>query len=156
MLTVNFSSFYGREKYISPKVHPSRTGSNSTSFPLCDTHQRMNYHQMNKDSLQAPLPFSHILAAVARKMLEATVTLMPALFTSSSKQIKSNLTTELHGRKTTFNWQWIYTPPTQNILISESWFGETYLLGSFLGMRGRLDRGMLASAAYSASAHRDS
>lgn len=72
------------------------------------------------------------------------------------KTDKSNLTTELHGRKTTFNWQWIYTPPTQNILISERWFRETYLLGSFLGMRGGLDRGMLASAACSASAQRDS
>lgn len=86
VLTVNFSSFYGREKYISPKVHPSRMGSNSTSFPLCDTHQRMNYHQTNKDSLHAPFPFSHTLAAVARKMLEATVTLMPALFISPRLQ----------------------------------------------------------------------
>jgi len=46
----------------------------------------MNHHQMNKDSLHAPLPFSHILAAVASKMLEATVTLMPALFTSPHLQ----------------------------------------------------------------------
>lgn len=53
---------------------------------LCDTHKRMNHHQMNKDSLHAPLPFSHILAAVASKMLEATVTLMPALFTSPHLQ----------------------------------------------------------------------